>query len=395
MKYAINTISKSIAICVIGITTIKASAQDAENLVPNGSFESTDKDPKKLGSIESAIGWYSPTGARADLFVPSKKVPEIDVPLNIYGKEDAKDGSNYAGIVAFSYGDKLPRTYLSAKLSVPMKKGTKYCVQFNLSLAEGSKYSSNQIGMNIGKKAFGTEDKTSIIDNANILHPSNKIFNAAYNWEQVCETYEAEGGEKFITIGNFSKNEDTKNERNKKLTDIKVDQIIAAYYYIDNVSITLIDDKHVCNCAAEEDDSKYSKTIFQRVAKTNDKMNASQIVEAQGIYFGFGKNYLSTAAEEALNVIAEKMKATPEMKLQVKGFSDVLEDEAGIEKSDYAGMDSKRVNAVILYLTEKGIEENRLIGSPQGSLDKSAEIIETDEDDIKQAKNRRVEFKVR
>lgn len=395
MKYAINTISKSIAICVLGMTSIGAFAQDAENLVPNGSFESTDKEPKKIGSIENAVGWYSPTGARADLFVPSKKVPDIDVPLNIYGKEDAKDGSNYAGIVAFSYGDKMARTYLSAKLSVPMKKGTKYCVQFNVSLAEGSKYSCNQIGMNIGKKAFGTEEKTSIIDKANILHPSNKIFNAAYNWEQVCETYEAEGGEKFITIGNFSSNEDTKNERNKKLTDIKVDQIIAAYYYIDNVSITLIDDKHTCNCAPEEDDSQYSKTIYQRVAKTNDKMTAAQIIEAQGVYFGFGKNYLSTAAEEALNLIAEKMKATPEMKLQVKGYSDVLEDEAGVEKSDYAGMDSKRVNAVILYLTEKGIAENRLIGSPQGSTEKSTEIIETDEDDIKQAKNRRVEFKVR
>lgn len=392
MKYSIKTVSKLVVVCLFGMT---AFAQDAENLVPNGSFEATDKDPKKLGSIENANGWHSPTGVRADLFVPSKKVPDIDVPLNIYGKEDAKDGSNYAGIIAFSYGDKMARSYLAAKLSVPMKKGTKYCVQFNVSMSEASKYACNQIGMNISKKAFGTEEKTSIIDKAHILHETNKIFDAAYNWEQVCGIYEAEGGEKYITIGNFSTNEDTKNERNKKVSDVKVAQIIAAYYYIDNVTITLIDDANPCNCAPEDDGSQYSKTIYQKVPKTNDKMTPAQLIEAQSLYFAFGKNKLSQVGEDALDFIAETMKADPAMKLQIKGYSDAMEDEVGAEKSAYAGMDANRVNAVVMYLVEKGIAESRLIASPQGSSEQSADIVETDEDDIKQAKNRRIEFKVR
>ncbi len=395
MKYAINTISQLVVVCLFGMTTFSTMAQDAENLVPNGSFEALDKDPKKLGSIENAKGWYSPTGVRADLFVPSKKVPDISIPLNIYGKEDAKDGSNYAGIVAFSYGNKMARSYLSAKLNVPMKKGTKYCVQFNVSMAEASKYACNQIGMNISKKAFGTEDKTSIIDKANVLHPNNKIFNAAYNWEQVCGIYEAEGGEKYITIGNFVSNEDTKNERNKKLSDLKVTQIIAAYYYIDNVTITLIDDKTPCNCAQEEDGSDFSKTIYQKVPKYNDKMSVADQIQSHSMYFAFGKNNLSQVGEDALDFIAEKMKADPSIKLQIKGFSDEMEDEVGAEKSAFAGMDAKRVNAAVMYLVEKGIAESRLIASPQGSSEKSPDITEADEDDIKQAKNRRVEFKVR
>src|SRR5690606_33281889 len=118
MKY--NTLTKSLALGIVGCFSLVSFAQDAENLVSNGSFESTDKDPKKIGSIENAVGWYSPTGVRADLFVPSKKYPDIDVPLNIYGTEEAKDGANYAGIVGFSYGDKVPRSYLSTKLNVPL-----------------------------------------------------------------------------------------------------------------------------------------------------------------------------------------------------------------------------------------------------------------------------------
>lgn len=395
MKYTTNINAKTIGIFLLGMIVLPSIAQDAENLVPNGSFESLDKDPKKLGSIENAKGWYSPTGVRADLFVPSKKAPDVDVPLNVYGKEDAKDGSNYAGIVGFSYNDKVPRTYLSTKLSVPMKKGTRYCVQFNVSMAEASKYASNQIGMNISKKAFGTEEKVSIIDKANVLQETNKIFDAAYNWEQVCGIYEAEGGEKYITIGNFSTNEDTKNERNKKVSDLKIAQIIAAYYYIDNVSITLMDDTHPCTCVTIDETDKYSKTIYQRVPKTNDKMTDSQLIEANILFFGFAKDKISQVGEDALNLIAEKMKANPTMKLQISGFSDVEEEKLGVEKSYYAGMDSKRVNAIALYLIDKGVAEGRLILSPQGSSEKSSEISETDDDDIKQAKNRRVEFKVR
>lgn len=393
MKY--NTLTKSLALGIVGCFSMVSFAQDAENLVSNGSFESTDKDPKKIGSIENAVGWYSPTGVRADLFVPNKKYPDIDVPLNIYGTEEAKDGGNYAGIVGFSYGDKVPRSYLSTKLNVPLKKGTKYCVQFYVSMAEASKYASNQIGMNITKKAFGTEAKTSIIDKAHVLHETNKVFNAAYNWERVCGIFEAEGGEKFITIGNFSSNEDTKNERNKKNADVKVTQAIAAYYYIDNVSVTLIDENNVCNCAPEDPTDGYSKTIYQKVPKLTENMTVAQQIETQSVYFGFGKETLTQLGEDALDFIVEKMKEDPNMKLQIKGYSDKLEEEAATEKTIFSGMDGKRVNAVMRYLMEKGIAESRLISSPQGSEEQSKDVLETDEDDIKQAKNRRVEFKVR
>jgi OmpA-OmpF porin, OOP family len=83
------------------------------------------------------------------------------------------------------------------------------------------------------------------------------------------------------------------------------------------------------------------------------------------------------------------------MKLQINGYSDAKEDEVGVEKAQYAGMDSKRVNAVMAYLMEKGIAENRLIASPQGSTETNPEITDTDEEDLKMAKNRRVTFKVR
>lgn len=395
MKFNTNNMKRSIAVAMIGLSTTIAMGQQAESLVSNGSFESVDKQPKKLGSIESAIGWYSPTGARADLFTPNKKLPEIDAPSNIYGTEEAKDGSNYAGIVTYSHNNKVPRTYVANKLEVPLKKGEKYCVQFHVSMAEASSYASNQIGVHFSKKAFGTEAKESIIEKTHVLDENNKIFNAPFGWDRVCGVFEAEGGEKYITIGNFTSNENTKNVRNKKNSSSKVALIAAAYYYVDNISVTVIDESNPCDCAPTDPTEGYSKTVYQKAINISDDMTPAKKVESLQVFFGFGKTDLTKAGEDVLNIIVKQMKDNPNMKLQINGFSDAAEDQAAEDQQFFQGMDSKRVNAIFTYLTEKGIGETRLIAAPQGSAEQNSEITTSDEDDIKQAKNRRVEFKVR
>ena len=90
--------------------------------------------------------------------------------------------------------------------AVPLKKDMRYCVKFNLSLAEASKYASNNIGAKLSKKPFGSDSKLPLIDEASLLHYDNdhKIMSARYNWTEVCGVVVAEGGEKYITIGNFN-----------------------------------------------------------------------------------------------------------------------------------------------------------------------------------------------
>jgi OmpA-OmpF porin, OOP family len=379
---------------LLGIPAI-ASAQNNENLVDNGGFESSTGKAKKLGQIDMATGWKSPTGARADLYLTDSKLPEIGAPNNIYGKEEPKEGENYAGIVGFSYGDKVPRSYLMAKFKTPLKKDVKYCVSFYVSLAEWSKYASNQIGANISKKEFGTDQKSAIIDQTHIIHPDNKIFNALYGWEKVCGTFVAEGGEKYITIGNFTSNEDTKKETNKKPADMKSgSQIIAAYYYIDDVSVTLISEDQPCDCGGDVDPNQVSGTIYQRALRIDDRMTPAQKVESQGIFFAFGKDRLTAQAMAALDLIAAEMKANPAMTITLNGHSDPAEDELAAKKPYYADMDKKRIATVTEYLKEKGIDAGRIKSSGKGSGEPSSEIVETDDDDLKMAKNRRVEVKV-
>lgn len=390
--------NKTFTFAMISLMAIGAFAQDGENLVPNGSFESIDgKGPKKLGGIEMATGWESPTGAKADLFTFNKKVPDISVPKNIYGEENAREGENYVGIVAYSYNNKLSRSYILTKLNTPLKKGERYCVRYNVSLAESSTYASNDLGVMLTKKPYSTEDKGFIAEaKPSVLPEGNAIVSGTYNWEKICNTYVAEGGEKFITIGNFQPdNNATKNIKRKKGTNGTFAPILAAYYYIDDVVLYLVDEEHPCDCASADPTAGFSKIIYSKTVKVTDEMPTEKKIELQQVYFAFGKADISGAGEEALTLIVKEMNAHPELKIQVKGFADEAEEVAAEKVAQFQAIDNQRINAVFKFLTENGIAESRLISSPQGSSVKSSDIFETDEDDIKQAKNRRIEFKVR
>lgn len=397
MKSITENFRRSLLLAFVGLVASFANAQ-GENLVPNGSFEEVTKKPKKLGDIANATGWVSPTGARADLF-SGGKVADIDVPLNIYGKESPKDGDNYAGIVGYSYGSKMPRTYVSTKLDSPLKKGMTYCVKMHVSLAEGSKYATNNIGVHLSSKQPGTDAKVSIIEEPSVLHFNNdlKIMSARFNWTEICGNFVAEGGEKYITIGNFNSDDETKNERMKKDPDTKVAQIVAAYYYIDDISVRLLDLEkgEACDCAAEEANDNYSPTIYQKVFNITENMTPKEIIEMNQVFFAFGKSKLSAQGESSLDLIAKLMTENPEFKLQVNGHNNAKEDEVGMENDYYADMDNKRIGVVMEYLQSKGVDASRLIPTAKGSELANPEISDADDEDLSEAKNRRVSFKIR
>ncbi len=231
------------------------------------------------------------------------------------------------------------------------------------------------------------------------MHFNNSmtIQTARYNWSEICGVYTAQGNEKFITIGNFFSNEDTKYERMKKSQDVKAKQVIAAYYYIDDISVVLIDEEkgEQCDCAVEDAGDSYSAMIYQRQFNLNEDMTDEDKIEEHEVFFAFGRNDLSTEGKASLDFIAGIMKANPNMRLEIAGHNNEQEDTVGEEKPRYASMDSKRVAAAMQYLIDAGISQNRLLAAQKGSADPhQAEEGVTDEEMV-QAMSRRVTFKVR
>lgn len=394
MKFKTMKIASLFLIAGALILPLASSAQNGDNLVDNGGFESNSGKAKKLGQIDLATGWNSPTPVRADYFIGDSKVAEIGAPTNLYGKEDAKEGENYAGIMAYSYNDKLPRSYMTAKLKTPLKKDVTYCVSFWVSLSEASKYACNQIGANLNKKEFTTPNKVPIIDKAHIQHPDNKVFNATFGWERVCGTYKAEGGEKYITIGNFTSNQDTKNEALKRPKDSKIPQVIGAYYYIDDVIVTMLDEGQDCGCYTDDKAAEETSVIYMKQVVDNEKMTPKERIERQGVYFGFGKAVLTKQAQSSLDLIAKVMKENPGLTVTISGHCNETEIKMAEKKPQMADLDTERVNAVIDYLKSKGVNLNQVKKETKGSSEDNPEINSADDDELKMAKNRRVKFTV-
>lgn len=393
MKSTTKRMKTLVALAALSLPLL-STAQD--NLVQNGGFESNTGKVKKLGQIDFVTGWYSPTGARADIFISDSKVPDISAPTNVYGTEEPKEGDCYAGIVAYSYQDKFPRTYLTQKLNTPLKKGQKVCVTFYVNLAEGSKYSVSQIGLVFSKKDFNTENKTSIIEKEiSVVHPKNKVFNSYLGWEKICATYTAkEDGEKFITIGNFTPNGDIKPETNKKAKDNKFSNFVGAYYFVDDVTVELLDANETCNCNYEDaENKKFSTMIYQKAITNLDRMPSKDKIEAQCINFAFAKDELTPEAKVALDLIVTELKANPTMNVVMKASVDSDELAYAEQKPAFADMDARRASKVKDYLKSKGIDAARIKTELKGASEPNdKEIRADDSDELKQAKNRRVQF---
>jgi hypothetical protein len=85
-----------------------------------------------------------------------------------------------------------------------------------------------------------------------ISENQNFINNITDIWHEVTDTLNANGDEKYLTIGNFYDDQSTKyltldiSDIRKSLQE-KIKENKIAYYYIDMVSVTLINDKFNTN----------------------------------------------------------------------------------------------------------------------------------------------------
>ena len=124
-------------------------------------------------------------------------------------------------------------------------------------------------------------------------------------------------------------------------------------------------------------------------------MTTKEQIEINEIFFAFGKDKLTTEGKGSLDLIAKLLKDNADMKLQINGHNNAMEDSVGMENDYYADMDNKRIGAVMAYLMEAGVPEAKLIASQKGSDDPSSDTNPEDDEDLILAKNRRVTFKVR
>ena len=209
---------RSVAMAMaFALTASMACAQ--ENLVPNPSFELIPddvevKDIKKFGLLnEYALEWAGVNDVSPELFVTREKASKVSVPCNDYGFEQAKDGEYYAGFRAYSKSSKLKRSYLQVQLTDMLEEDQVYCVSFDLSLAEMSRYAVPDIGALLRDRKMSKSGSSPITSDPDVKQVSNKTMRFSEGWETVCGTYVGTGEEEFLIIGCFGGDASIEAER--------------------------------------------------------------------------------------------------------------------------------------------------------------------------------------
>jgi outer membrane protein OmpA-like peptidoglycan-associated protein len=347
----------------------------AQNYVSNSTFEYIEKKPKELGMIYLAEGWFSPTGAQATLFSESAKSELIRIPENKYGAEKPKQGENYAGLLLYSYNEREPRTYLSTKLTSPLEKGKHYCIRFHVSLSDLSKFAVNNIGLYVSDTSIKESGEGILNYEPQIIHSRNRIFEQQWDWEAICRIYVAEGGEQYITIGNFAKQADVSMVKVKRPKGFTSSQLSNAYYYVDD--ITVIANGTRLNCKCEEgnyafahldkeeksfgsnpDDAPKTEFISSRGVSTTGGTTTATATEKKAakpvfVPFELGRSTITDAGTTLLDKAIETLKSEKELTVTVIGHIDETEEQL-------PNVSEKRMNEVRKYLISKGIDQSRI-----------------------------------
>jgi len=258
------------AILAIAFTVGKTFAQI--NLVPNPSFEQYTICPTSDNQIQYAAPWFNPTLGTSDYYNACFTGGgfNMDVPDNWIGYQNARTGMGYSGIAVFpAQNPPSYREYIEVKLSDSLQSGKKYYVSFYVSLADSVRYATDDIGAYFSNDSIFSNSDINLLYTPQFSNPDGNMLTNKTDWVQVFGEFIAQGGEQFMTIGNFKDDLNTDTifvgggDSNYFLTTI--------YYYIDDVCIS--DNPDTCNVQTSIGEHSLQNAIILYPNPTKDNVN--------------------------------------------------------------------------------------------------------------------------
>lgn len=349
------------------ILGLKTLAQNQEvrlvkNLVPNGSFENY---RKKSSDVRRAIPW--------------RPIETIDYYQNPLTNDTTVQKGAYSGYcyTGFRFRKKY-KEFLQVRLAEPLHRGTIYEFSMQVRLAFWSNAHLRSFGVLFTKGGYkGQQDvsKANMVDTVCQKGGLQKGF----QWFTVSGYYKADGGEKYITIGNFSP------VINKDMARIKTIGIGVkeSYYFVDDVklirAVQFEEKVDVVIIGPNYRDNSEDSTL-----KVKENIQVGEKVALTNIFFENGRYYLLPESNIELNKLSRYLIQHPQIEIQINGHS----DNSGLKHKNQR-ISELRAREVFEYLIRKGVQ-NKMYFKGYGSNQPIAD----NDSEIGRAKNRRVEFEI-
>jgi hypothetical protein len=233
-----NTFPSNFSICYRSISNIlncNECPTSGCQLVCNPDMELYSFIPLNAGQIAFVSCWTQPhSSSSTEFYSMNSTDANLSPPLTGFGYQNTHSGANMGGFS--TYIENPPqgtnyREYIQARVAQPLLAG-KYRVSFYVSLANSSKRATGNMGAYIS--TIRPLQSTTTWGPLNNLTPQivySSIISDTTNWVLVTDTFTASGGEMFITIGNFDR--DNVQPRQNVQSAMNT-QSNFAYYFIDD-----------------------------------------------------------------------------------------------------------------------------------------------------------------
>lgn len=378
----------SVLFTLPNLILLAQSQPSDSNLVYNPSFEEHSECPRKVetkGVLTMVDAWYQPTSGSVDYYNTCGTY-ECKVPKNKLGIQMPQHGEGFCGM----YSSKTEyREYLQTQLKKPLLAGATYRLTFYASLSEYSSGSIATMGGLFSKERIIDTARCVLMKKENqrisptivqtistyydpqVVNPPERVLSDTKEWMEISGTFKAQGGEEFLTIGNFHPIWQSNYTDLNELTYL----LPGAYYYIDNVSVICLDCDSILATNTLPPPQPEQPTTY----KTGD------IIVLKDIYFDFDKSTLLQQSYNTLRDLLNILESNPKMIIEVRGHTDNMGTTEYNQK-----LSEERAGAVVEYLILKGINQKRLRYTGYGE----SHPIESNNTPEGRSINRRVEIKI-
>lgn len=194
------------------------------NLVPNPSFEDTVSCPdynsyashlSPGGNMFDVKNWYGVNMFSPDYYNECTSYFTFSIPNNSAGYQQARTGSAYCGLISYVYSplqDISVREYIHVKLDEEneLKRDSFYHVGFYFSASDFFSRITPDIGMQFSSAPLDSTDTIiSFIPDYTVIDTTCIDSVNTDDWILVEGIYKANGGENYLTIGNFRDNNES------------------------------------------------------------------------------------------------------------------------------------------------------------------------------------------
>ncbi len=391
-------------ISLLSILTLSiAGAVDAQNLITNPSFEQFRVCPQNANEelvqgFEVARRWYTVSEASPDYFNTCAVRTPAGVPRNFAGYMRPRTGDGYLGLILkvdpkSYHGDYNYTEHVQNQLSRMLRKDRLYCFEIWVVHAKNSTIASRDFGVYFSREQITFPNPPDSLPLPHIEYQGEDYMTENFTWFPLRGVYKAQGGERYLTIGNFRPSERDRFVRIRERSTPH-DLHMFAYYLFDDVSLVEIRDPSECDCnmvTVEIPEVVEPKPEVKLPEPAKQPLNEFEQVKVgesfvlKNIFFAFDKSDLLPESYPELNKLVELMKKYPAMTIEIAGHTDFMgSDEYNLKLSH------DRAGSVVRYLVSQGIQPGRLSSKGYG---KTKPIADNSTDAGRQL-NRRVEFKV-